>query len=559
MNFNPFEKKRGDMHRIKEIAGVLVKYGFGYFVERVKLTRRLPFTKRFKQYENIEDLDSTVPERMRLVLEELGSSFIKLGQLLSTRKDFIGEEFEKEFSKLQDMTPSFSYDIVKTIIEREFGKPIDMVFSSFDEEPIASASLAQVHKAVLKNGEVVAVKVQRPDIEKQIREDIRVIRHLLVLLNNHFPDLKDHDFSMIIDEFERSIFKEIDFKQELINIKKFKMMFINDNYIFVPKVYDHYSTKYVLTMEFVDGVKVSELNKFEEDYNPKLIAKRINESFFKQIFVYGFFHADPHPGNLFILKNNVVCYFDYGMIGHIDEEFKDNLAKLFVYLINYDMNGIINQLTNMGLFDDEVDISELKYNIMDIMDIYYGTKLKDIQLGKIMNEMTLLFTRHKIKLPREMILISRAIIIIEGVSQSLDPDFNTVTVCKPYAKKIIKNKISPKKIANVFKENILSFDYFIKTFPKTMRKVLNKIASGKIDVEFEHRDLSIFSDNVERVGNKMSTAMIISALIVGSSLIMQTNKGPLLFDFPVLGIIGFCISALLGLNLIFSIIHLRKL
>ena len=230
MNFNPFEKKRGDMHRIKEIAGVLVKYGFGYFVERVKLTRRLPFTKRFKQYENIEDLDSTVPERMRLVLEELGSSFIKLGQLLSTRKDFIGEEFEKEFSKLQDMTPSFSYDIVKTIIEREFGKPIDMVFSSFDEEPIASASLAQVHKAVLKNGEVVAVKVQRPDIEKQIREDIRVIRHLLVLLNNHFPDLKDHDFSMIIDEFERSIFKEIDFKQELINIKKFKMMFINDNY-----------------------------------------------------------------------------------------------------------------------------------------------------------------------------------------------------------------------------------------------------------------------------------------------------------------------------------------
>ncbi|MEA3430101.1 MAG: AarF/ABC1/UbiB kinase family protein [Nanoarchaeota archaeon] len=545
--------------RIKEIAGVLTKSGFGYIVERIQLKRKLPFLKRLSHYESLEELDSTVPERVRFVLEELGTTFIKFGQILSTRQDLIGEEFAKEFAKLQDNTPPFSYELVRTTIKEEVGRSIDSLFEEFNNKPLASASIGQVHKAKLKNGKIVAVKIQRPGIEEQIKEDINIMRKLAKLIEKHIPDWKYFNLPVVIDEFERSIKKELNYIQEKTNMNKFQSMFEDDENIVVPKVYDEYLTRRVIITEFIDGVKISELSKSKRHFNKQLIAKRGAEAFFKQVLVHGFFHADPHPGNLLVLEQNRICFLDFGMVGHIDKEFMDNLAQLFVFLIDYNVNGLINQLTNMGFINETIDIKSFKYDTMDIMDLYHGAQLKDIRLGKIISELMMLLVKYNITQPKEIILLSRALIIIEGIGKDLDPEFNIVVVCKPYAKKVIRQRISPRRIMDIIKDDFFEFEHFIKILPRTMKEIFSKIALGKINIEFEHKNLDRFSSNLERISNKVSFALIISALIVASSLIMQTDKGQLLFGFPILGIVIFFISAIMGLGLVISIIRFKKM
>lgn len=558
MNITTLKNNKRDTRRIKQILLVLTKFGFGYFVELMKLKSKLPFAKRFCKYKSLEEFDSTIPERIRSVLEELGSTFIKFGQILSTREDLIGESFAKEFSKLQDDTPPFSYDIIKSTIKAELGSSINSLFAEFDKQPLASASIGQVHKAVLKNGKKIVVKVQRPNLSIQIKEDIRILRYLASLIERHIPDLKYYHLNEIIDEFERSIMKEIDYYQEKMNIKRFEAMFKDDKNIFVPKVYDKYSTQKVLTMQFVKGIKITNLTKYKKRYDNKLIARRGVESFFKQVLVHGFFHADPHPGNILILKNNVICFLDFGMMSHIDQDFIDNLAHLFVFLIDYNVNGLINQLTNMGLINETVDIKSFKYDVMDIMDLYYGSQLKEMRFGDIIHKLMMLLVKYKISLPKEMVLLSRALAIIESVGKTLDPKLNIVEVCKPFSKKVIKQKISPRRLADFIKENLFEFEHIMKILPRSLKETLNKIISGKIKVDFEHKNLDVFSDNLERVSNKLSIAMIISAVIIGSSLIIQTNKGFLLFGFPLLGVLGFIISAIIGFGLIISILRFKK-
>lgn len=552
-------KSKRTFKRIKEIIRVLTKFGFGYIIERIQLTKKVPFLKNFSHYESLDELDSTVPQRIRYVLEELGTTFIKFGQIISTRQDLIGKEFAKEFAKLQDNTPPFSYELVKTTIKAELGSSINSLFQEFNNKPLASASIGQVHKAKLKNGKIVAVKIQRPGIEKQIEEDIYIMRKFAKLIERYIPDWENFNLPGIIDEFERSIKKELNYIQEKINMNKFSIIFKDDKNIVIPKVYDEFLTKRIIISEFIDGIKISDLSKSKKHFNKQLIAKRGAEAFFKQILVYGFFHADPHPGNLLVLENNRICLLDFGMVGHIDKEFMEDLARLFVFLIDYNINGLINQLTNMGFINETVDIKSFKYDIMDIMDMYYGVQLKDIQLGKTINELMMLLVKHKITQPKEIVLLSRALIIIEGIGKDLDPDFNIVIACRPYAKKVIRQRVSPKRIMDIIKDDFFEFEHFIKILPSTMKDIFSKIAGGKINIEFEHKNLDRFSGNLERISNKISFALIISALIIASSLIMQTNKGQLLFGFPVLGIVIFIISAIMGFGLVVSIIRFKKM
>lgn len=547
------------IQRIREIVKISTKHGFNHIIEHIKLKDKLPFAKRYLHYKPCEEPDATTPERARLVLEELGSTFIKFGQILSTREDLIGEEYAKEFSKLQDKTPPISYDIVKSTIEHELGHRINYYFSEFDKQPLASASIGQVHKATLKDGSKVAIKIQKPDILKQTEKDIRIMRYLANLIEKHMTGWKYYNIPQIIDEFERSIRKELDYQQEKTNIKKFRKMFKDDETIFAPKVYDKYSTKRILTMEYINGTKIKDLKKSRKRFDKKLIAKRGAESFFKQVLIHGFFHADPHPGNIFILKDNVICFIDFGMMGHIDKDFMNDLAQLFIHITNYNINGLINQLTNMGLVNETIDIRTFKYDTIDIMDMYYDNDLKNIQLGEILNKLMKLLVKHKVTLPREIVLLSRAIIIIESIGTTLDPGFNIAEEYKPYAKQVIRRKISPLNLANSIKDNAFEYEHLLKTLPKSMKEIINRMARGKINIEFEHKNLDAFSNNLKWIGNRLSFAMIISSLIIGSSLIMQTDKGHLLFGFPIIGILGFVISAILGLGLIISIIRFKKI
>lgn len=552
---NIMREKGPDIKRLTEIVRVLAKYEFGNVVKSIGLNDKLPLSERFKKTISLDELEIPVPERLRLVLEELGTTFIKLGQVLSTRPDLVGEEFSREFSKLQDATPPLEPEVAVPLVEEELGKSLEDVFSSFNTTPLASASIGQVHRALLKNGDEVAVKIQRPGLEKQIKQDIKIMRYLAGLIDKRIPKWKYYNLPGIVDEFERSILKEMDYQQEARNAKEFGKMFQGDRTVYVPRIYDEHSTTKVLTMEFIDGVKVRDLMEGKNDkFNRKLVAKRGAESYFKQVLIHGFFHADPHPGNIYVLKHNVVCFLDFGMMGRIDEEFREALAELFIYIINYDIKGIINQLTYMGIVNEKVDKKALKYDLMDFMEKYYGADVTAI--GNILKELSnsSILEKHHIKFPRELVLLGRVITMVEDMGQKLDPEFNAVEISKPLVKKLLIHKLSPFKFLDFLGENAFEFEHLLKAFPKSLNKTLTKLEEGRISIEMEHKNLNTISINLSRASNRISLALIISALIIGSSLIMQTNKGILLLGFPFLGVIGFTLSALLGFALVISIL-----
>lgn len=552
---NIMREKGPDIKRLTEIVRVLAKYEFGNVVKSIGLNDKLPLSERFKKTISLDELEIPVPERLRLVLEELGTAFIKLGQVLSTRPDLVGEEFSREFSKLQDATPPLEPEVAVPLVEEELGKSLEDVFSSFNTMPLASASIGQVHRAVLKNGDEVAVKIQRPGLEKQIKQDIRIMRYLAGLIDKRIPKWKYYNLPGIVDEFERSILKEMDYQQEARNAKEFCKMFQGDRTVYVPRIYDEHSTTKVLTMEFIDGVKVRDLMEGKNDkLNKKLVAKRGAESYFKQVLIHGFFHADPHPGNIYVLKHNIVCFLDFGMMGRIDEESRESLAELFIYIINYDINGIINQLNYMEILNDKVDKKSLKYDLMDFMEKYYGADIKAV--GNILKELSnsSILEKHHIKFPRELVLLGRVITMVEDMGQKLDPEFNAVEISKPLVKKLLIHKLSPFRFLDFLGENTFEFEHLLKAFPKSLNKTLTKLEEGRISIEMEHKNLNTISINLSRASNRISLALIISALIIGSSLIMQTNKGILLLGFPFLGVIGFTLSALLGFALVISIL-----
>ena len=533
-------KEKNNLNRLKEIVKVLSKYEFGYLIEKIKLKHKIPLISPSYDYESLEELDESTPERLRLVLQELGPTFIKLGQTLSTRPDLVGEKIALEFTKLQDDNPPIDFDVVKWSVERELGSPIEKIFSSFDAEPLGSASIGQVHKAVLKTSEQVAVKVRKPGVEKIIKSDISIMEFLAKRIDNYIPQFKIYNIPGIVEEFKRSILKEIDYENEAINLKRFSYNFREDETVHVPKIYNKYSTLKVITMELIVGKKISEVTE-AEGFDLKLIAERGAVSYFNQVIEYGFFHADPHPSNIYILDNNVVCYIDFGMMGVLDEEFKQNLAELIIYFIDNNVSGMINQLTYMGMIDEQVNTKSLKYDLTDMMYKYYGTELNEVHGG--MNDLIHLMRKYHVSMPREFVLLARGIGMVEESGERLDPSFNAVEVCKPIMKRVIRKKLTPLNFLDYVKKNIIEMEHILKSVPLSITKTLIKLEEGDIRIKVEHEGL-------ERITNKLSVALILSALLIGSSMIMTTNNGILMIKFPYLGVLGFIISAILAIWLV---------
>ena len=539
--------EKNNIKRLREILKVLSKYEFGYLVEKIKLKHNIPLLGQSYEYDSLEELDESTPERLRMVLQELGPTFIKLGQTLSTRPDLVGRKIATEFTKLQDDNPPIDFEVLKGVVEHELGSNINKIFSSFDVEPLGSASIGQVHRATLITGEEVAVKVRKPGVEQVIKNDLAIMEFLAKRVDSYVPQLKIYNVPGIVEEFKRSIFKEIDYENEALNLKRFRHNFQDDETVHVPEIYSKYCSIKVITMELIVGTKISEV-KTETGFDLKLIAERGAISYFKQVVVHGFFHADPHPSNIYILDNNVVCYIDFGMMGIIDDEFKNELAELIIYLINNDVNGMISQLTYMGMIDEHVDTRSLKYDLTDMMFKYYGTELNEVHGG--MNELINIMRKYHIFMPRELVLLARGIGMVEETGEKLDPSFNAVEVGKPIVKKVVEKKFSPLNFVDYVKKNVIEMEHILKNIPLTVTKTLYKLEEGEIRIKIEHEGL-------ERITNKLSIALILSALLIGSSMIMTTDNGIYLIKFPYLGVSGFVISAILAIFLVVSIIRDR--
>ncbi|MGA3020882.1 MAG: AarF/UbiB family protein [Candidatus Micrarchaeales archaeon] len=539
-------QSREDLDRITHILNLLIKFQIGQFADRVRIGEKLPI-RLSRQKAPREIIYKTTQERVRMTLEELGTTFVKFGQLLSTREDIVGVDYAAELSKLQDKMKPFPAEQAKHMVEKELGMPVTELFSSFESEPLASASVAQVHRAKLKNGRRVVVKIQRPGIERTIREDIRIMHYLAHMANKHIPEVRKYDPIYLVNEFERSMMKELDFLREAKSATRLRHNFEGDKSVFIPAIYDTLCTKRVLVMEEVRGARLSEvINSNSAKYDKKLIAHRCAQAFFKMVIVDGFYHADPHPGNIMILDRNVICYLDFGRVGSIDREISENLFKLALFAIEGDVNGIVSHLIRTNMISDNANISSFKADMTDVIDGYYSTSSRGIRMGQLLSDLLSVIGRYEFNRPREVAELTRAIFIMEGVGTRLNPRFNIIDEFEPYAKKVLTSSVDPKKFAFSLKDSLLDIEYMVRDFPMSLRRFMKKFEEGKMRIELAHRDLDVFTADLADISDKLSVAMIFSALIVGSSIIVQANR--------ILGVLGFCISAILGIWLVLKIL-----
>ena len=530
MNSGDSGNNKIDFARVEEITKILAKYEFIDVVKKTGLKNT--FNRVFRSKKLEEELNATNPERILLVFEELGTTFIKFGQILSTRPDIVGPEITNELMKLQDQVPTVSSELIIEELESELGSPVNELFLEFDEVAFASASISQVHKAKLHDGTIVAVKIQRPNIIGRINKDITIMRYLGGFLERRISNLKYYNVSAIIDEFERAIIKELDYALEARSIDKFRTLFKDNNHICAPNTYKEYCTTKILTMDYIDGIKINELPESGLEYDGKKLAKLGAECYFRQIFEYNFFHADPHHGNFLVKEGNIMCFIDFGMMGHLDNDFVDDLTELFVYMTKMDVNAIVNQLVYMNIISYDTDIRALKYDIIDILDEYVGAEIKN--LGGVINEFSTpdLMQKYNIKLPRDFILLGKVLTMLESLGRNMDPNFNAFEVTEPLIKKLLKKRLNPLNILDYQTEYLFDLQHLIKDLPQAANEMLLKAKRGEIGVELELKELDNFTDKLEMNINRLSIALLISSLIIGSSLILQSGRG---IPIPTLG------------------------
>ena len=544
------------IRRYWNIVLVLSKYGFDNALEMLGLADVAARGRRLLRRNAMDLSGFSSAERMRMALEELGPTFVKLGQILSTRPDIIPAAFVKEFEKLQDQVPSFSFDELRTQIELELGASVEELFETINKEPLAAASIAQVHRASLKSGEEVAVKVRRPGVVSLVESDISALMALAQLAERHISGSELYDPVSVVREFARSIRREMDFSREGHTIERFRDNFKFTPWMSFPHVYWSHSSRGVLTMEFIDGIKVSDLSSLESTgLDPKLIAQRGADAFLEMVLKHGFFHGDPHPGNVFILPDNRICLLDYGIVGRIDDNTTSFLSDIIIAIVNRDMDQVVSLLLFAGDISDSLDIRSLKRDLAYFIDGYYEIPLKEIEVGRMLLEFIEIITLYNIRIQPDLMLLAKALVMVEGMGRALNPAFDMVEHVRPFVEKALRKKISPKNIAKDAGTVLSSYLSLARNLPRDLKEIINRINRNKFKIDLEHRGLDKFTADFDRSMNRLSSSLILSALIIGSSIIMQTEKGPQLMGFPVLAFMGYVVAGLLGLWLVYAIIR----
>jgi len=550
------------INRYRQIASVLLKHGMGDLMAKAGLYKQLGIGKRLftKRKPKAPSAPLTRPQRIRTVLEELGPSFIKLGQLASTRPDLVPPEACAEFEKLQDTVPPFPFIQVRQIIENELGSSLEVLFKEFDETPVASASISQVHRAVLPDGAVAAVKVQRPDIRATIEVDLEIMFHLAELTEKHVSGIGTLDPVGIVREFSRTIKRELNFDIEAGNIERFARNFRSDTSIYIPKVYRHLSTDKVLTMEFVEGIKVSDFDALTNaNLNLELIADRGADLILKQIFEHAFFHADPHPGNILVLPDNVICLLDYGMTGTLTERNREYLGDLIAGIIRRNEKQMTRSVLRLSQLETTETVECLEADIADFVEQYLYRPLKDIRMGSLLTQLIQLLIRHNLKLPPVFYLLDKALITVEGNGRKLSPEFDIIEHMKPFVRQLLSERLSVRKLRKDIYTASLDWEAVLRELPTDTRNIIDKIKRGKIRIEFEHKGLEPMLKTHDRISNRVVYGIVLSSLIIGSSLIVLSGIPPKWHQIPIIGIIGFLTAGAMGFWLLISILKHGKI
>ena len=542
--------------RYEKVISVLIKYGFEDIVAHPPLNRIVPRIKRLIPRRNGRSvLSFSRFERIRMVCEELGTTFIKFAQIASNRPDILPEELIEELAKFQDNVPKIPKEDIIRVLEEEMPKPLKFLFEKIDYEPIASASMAQVHRAKLIGGWDVVLKIQRPDIEETIEQDIAILQKLAQVLENYFPSLASYQPIELVKMFERSIRKELKFTFEASNMLRFKKQFEGNPDIYVPTAYPEFSTDKVLCMEYIDGVKITDLEALGKIgmTGSELALKGIS-LYFEQVFDHGFFHADPHPGNIFVMPDKKVCFIDYGMMGQVIDSDKRLLAGLLLAMHERDVEGLKRALLRFSWNEAKINEKDLEYDIIEFFSNYSDTTIDQIDGTEVIAALNSLFFDYKIKVPGNLLLLLKALVIIEGVGLMLDPKYDIIENIAPFVRRLLEQKYSPKQLSKNMVKAMGDFTKFATNLPEELDMLIQKIRKGKLHIEFEHKGLESFIGELEQVNKRISLTIVLAAIILGSSLIVIADVPPKVYNIPLLSYIGFILAGFLGLFWIRSVL-----
>jgi ubiquinone biosynthesis protein len=549
--------------RIREIIGVLVKYGFEDIVTNSTLRNfvtekvRLSWMRQDKpvfQYSRWE--------RIRMVCEELGPTFVKLAQVLSNRPDMLPAPLIAEFEKLQDNVAPFAFESVKAIIEKDTGKKLEDVFAAFNEKPLASASIGQVHKAKLKDGKEVVVKIQRPEVKGQVESDLAILVDAVNRADRYLRKQGIMNAPDLVRSFERSMNKELDYRNEARNLERFRSLYKDYKNFYIPKAFKEYCTENMLVMEFVSGAKISDVAQMRAwGLDPRKVAENGMDIYLTQIFEFGIFHADPHPGNVLVRRDGVICLLDFGMVGTMMRKDKYAFADIFIGMAEGNARKMAVAMRALAVEDKVEDMRQLEYDLNEIIEDFTQLDVDESSIADVVERLQKVMYDYQIRVPGGVFLIFRAFAILEGIGKSIHPRFNTYDFIRPYGLKLMKDRYSPTNIWGDVSEQFSQINAFLKAFPKDIRSLLTKAQQGKLHFEVELQGYGYLLKKMDSVANRMALTFLTVGLLISSAITMNASFGPemrYVHGMPEISVYGLWGAGFFLVVLTYSAIRRRK-
>lgn len=543
-----------DLPRLKQISGILIHHGLGEFAQRLRLPRAMEVAGRWLNL-SLPDPDAGLPTpvRIRLAIEELGPTFIKLGQILSTRVDMFPPEWIAEFEKLQSRVPPLPPERVLQLVITTLGASAETLFAEFDPVPIGSASIAQVHRATLRDGSQVAVKLRRPGIVEKIDADLRILSHLAYLLELEFPDVRRFQPQEVVNQFARSLRRELDLAVEARNMERFASDFADDETVTVPRVYWEFTNPAVNVQEFIDGLSAGDLSALgAAGLDPVELARRGADAVLKMILINGYFHADPHPGNVIFQSDHRICFVDFGMVGRIGHTRRDEIVDLLAALSERDeaaMTDVLMAWTG----SIQVDEQRFAYDISEFMFQYEHVALKNVNISQLVSDIMALIRDHSILLPPDLTLLFKALVTLEGLGRQLNPDFMLVDHLAPFVRTLILERYHPATLLKRGRQTVQEVAAMVAGLPRDLVRLGKDVRHGKFRINLDLKRLDSFGRQLDTSANRLTMGIVTGSLIIGSSIVMTVNAGPKLFGLPFLGFLGFLAAFINSVWLVWSI------
>ncbi len=546
--------------RYREVANVLFRHGFGYLVDQVGLDHLISWRRRLFGRSPDGVVHLSAAERVRLVLEELGPTAIKLGQFLSARRDLIPPALARELEKLQDEVPPVDFEHIRPVIEAELGASLDELFETFDPKPLAAASLAQVHPATLPDGRPVVVKVQRPGIEARIEADLAILHDLAALLERRTELGKIYALSEVAEEFAHTIRAELDFRLEGHHADRFRENFAGDERVHIPEVIWSHTSRRVLTLERVYGVKITDVAALRAaGHDPTAVAERVADVILTQIFDHGFFHADPHPGNIFVSPEGRITFMDFGIVGYVDPRLREELAELAVALVRHDIDELVRRLVELSFVSGRIDINRLRYETTRLLRRYYAVPIRDIRFRHSLEEFLHLVHRFRLRLPPDLTLLAKTLMTTEGILITLNPSVRIADIAEPFARRLMAERVSPDRLLRQLVSAVSDLAVNATALPRRLNTVLSQAATGELSVRIERAEAEVSAGSLEPAANRLALALVAMAATIGAVVLLQNGPGPRVFDVSVVGLLTAGFAIFLTLTLLFAVLRTGKL